>query len=34
MLATPMSAKDYSRFILEENEKYRTIARAANISIE
>ncbi len=34
MLSTPMSAQGYSRFILDENDKYRGIARAANISIE
>jgi tripartite-type tricarboxylate transporter receptor subunit TctC len=33
-LSTPMSAQAYSRFILDENDKYRKIARAAGISIE
>jgi tripartite-type tricarboxylate transporter receptor subunit TctC len=34
MLSTPMSAQAYSRFILDENDKYRKIARAADISVE
>jgi tripartite-type tricarboxylate transporter receptor subunit TctC len=34
MLSTPMTAQAYSRFILDENNKYRKIARAANISVE
>ena len=34
MLSTPMSAQAYSQFILDENDKYRKIARAANITIE
>jgi tripartite-type tricarboxylate transporter receptor subunit TctC len=34
MLSTPMSARAYSQFILDENDKYRKIARAANITIE
>ena len=33
-LSTPMSAQDYSRFILDENEKYGKIAKSAGISIE
>ncbi len=33
-VSTPMSAQAYSRFILDENGKYRKIARAANISVE
>src|SRR5579872_6000313 len=34
LLATPMPAQIYSRFILDENDKYRTIARAANVTVE
>jgi len=34
MLSTPMSAQAYSRFILDENDKYRRIARSAKITIE
>jgi tripartite-type tricarboxylate transporter receptor subunit TctC len=34
MLSTPMSAQAYSQFILDENDKYRKIARAAGISVE
>jgi tripartite-type tricarboxylate transporter receptor subunit TctC len=34
MLSTPMSASAYSRFIVDENDKYRKIARAADISVE
>jgi tripartite-type tricarboxylate transporter receptor subunit TctC len=34
MLSTPMSAQAYSQFIRDENDKYRKIARAADISIE
>ena len=34
MLSTPMSAQGYSRFIRDENDKYRKIARAANITVE
>jgi tripartite-type tricarboxylate transporter receptor subunit TctC len=34
LLSTPTSAQAYSRFILDENGKYRTIARAANITVE
>jgi tripartite-type tricarboxylate transporter receptor subunit TctC len=34
MLSTPMSAKAYSQFILDENDKYRSIARSARITIE
>src|ERR1700733_5226855 len=34
MLSTPMSAQAYSRFILDENDKYRKITRAANITVE
>jgi tripartite-type tricarboxylate transporter receptor subunit TctC len=33
-LSTPMSAQAYSQFILDENDKYRKIARAAFISVE
>ena len=33
-VSTPMSAQEYSRFILDENDRYRKIARAANISVE
>lgn len=33
-VSTPMSTQAYSRFILDENDKYRKIARAANISVE
>ena len=33
-LSTPLSAQAYSRFILDENDKYRKIAAAAGISIE
>lgn len=33
-LSTPMSAQAYSQFILDENDKYRKIARAAGISVE
>jgi len=29
-----MSAQGYSRFIRDENDKYRKIARAANITVE
>ena len=34
MLSTPMSAQAYSQFILDENDKYRKITRAANITVE
>src|ERR1700742_4087848 len=34
LLSTPMSAQAYSRFILDENDKYRKIAEAAHISVE
>ena len=34
LLSTPLSAQAYSRFILDENDKYRKIAGAANITIE
>lgn len=34
MLSTPMSAQAYFQFILDENNKYRKIARAANITVE
>jgi tripartite-type tricarboxylate transporter receptor subunit TctC len=34
MLSTPLSARAYSQFILDENDKYRKIARAADIVIE
>ena len=34
MLSTPMSAQAYSQFILDENDKYRKITRAANIKVE
>ena len=33
-LSTPMSAQAYSRFILDDNDKYRKIAGAAHITIE
>ena len=33
-LSTPMSAQAYFQFILDENDKYRKIARAAKITIE
>jgi tripartite-type tricarboxylate transporter receptor subunit TctC len=33
-LSTPMSAQAYSQFILDENDKYRKIAHAANITVE
>ncbi len=33
-LSTPMTAEAYFQFILDENDKYRTIARAANITVE
>jgi tripartite-type tricarboxylate transporter receptor subunit TctC len=34
LLSTPMSAQAYFQFILDENDKYRKIARAANITVE
>jgi tripartite-type tricarboxylate transporter receptor subunit TctC len=34
LLSTPMSAQVYFQFILDENDKYRKIARAANITVE
>jgi len=34
LLSTPMSAQAYSRFILDENDRYGKIARAADISVE
>jgi tripartite-type tricarboxylate transporter receptor subunit TctC len=34
LLSTPMPAQAYSQFILDENDKYRKIARAANITVE
>jgi hypothetical protein len=34
MLSTPMPAAAYSKFILDENVKYRSIARSAKITIE
>jgi tripartite-type tricarboxylate transporter receptor subunit TctC len=34
ILSTPMSAQAYSQFIVDENDKYRKIARAANIAVE
>jgi tripartite-type tricarboxylate transporter receptor subunit TctC len=34
LLSTPMSAQAYFRFILDENDKYRKIARAADLSVE
>jgi len=34
MLSTPMSAPAYSKFIRDENDKYRAIARSARITIE
>ena len=34
MLASPMSVRAYSQFILDENDKYRKIARSAGISVE
>src|SRR5579863_6493559 len=34
LLATPMTAQRYSRFILDENDKYRAIARGANVTVE
>ncbi len=34
MLSTPMSAQAYSRFILDENDRYGKIARAANVVVE
>lgn len=33
-LATPMSPQAYSRFILDENDRYAKIARMANVTIE
>jgi tripartite-type tricarboxylate transporter receptor subunit TctC len=33
-LSTPMSARAYFQFILDENDKYRKIVRAANITVE
>lgn len=33
-VSTPMSAQAYSQFILNENDKYRKVARAANITLE
>src|SRR5579863_3127873 len=34
LLSTPMTAQRYSRFILDENDKYRAIARGANVTVE
>src|SRR5882724_11864368 len=34
LLSTPMSAQVYFQFILDENDKYRKSARAANITVE
>jgi len=34
LLSTPMSARSYSQFILDENDKYRKIARTANITVD
>jgi tripartite-type tricarboxylate transporter receptor subunit TctC len=34
LLSTPLSAEAYFQFILDENDKYRKIARAANITVE
>ena len=34
LLSAPMSAQAYFQFILDENDKYRKIARAANITVE
>jgi len=34
VLSTPMSPQVYFQFILDENDRYREIARAANITIE
>jgi tripartite-type tricarboxylate transporter receptor subunit TctC len=34
LLSTPMSAQAYFQFILDENDKYRKIARAADLSVE
>lgn len=34
VLVTPMSSEAYAQFIVDENVKYRTIARAADVSIE
>jgi len=34
LLSTPMPAQAYSQFILDENDKYRKVARAANITVE
>jgi tripartite-type tricarboxylate transporter receptor subunit TctC len=34
LLSTPMPAQAYSQFILDENDKYRKIARAGNITVE
>jgi tripartite-type tricarboxylate transporter receptor subunit TctC len=34
LLSTPMSARSYSQFILDENDKYRKVARTANITVD